>query len=103
MSLPLSILDQSPVSDTETATDALQHTIELATRAEAWGYHRRLDGNHPLYGLRASPVPQQLAELFLLGTNTSRIGKIKHSFASVSLVSPVLPNNPHIGTSKEEL
>lgn len=176
MSLTLSILDQSPVHDTETATEAFQHTIELATRAEAWGYHRfwvsehhasdrvmgsspevliahllakttrirvgsggvmlqhyspykvaenfnvlaslapgrvdlgigrgpgglprstralqqgigdqtrpfaeklleleqflhnRLEENHPLYGLRASPVPPQPAELFLLGTNTA--------------------------------
>lgn len=176
MSLTLSILDQSPVHDTETAIEAFQHTIELATRAEAWGYHRfwvsehhaservmgsspevliahllakttrirvgsggvmlqhyspykvaenfnvlaslapgrvdlgigrgpgglprstralqqgigdqarpfaeklleleqllhnRLEANHPLYGLRVSPVPPQPAEVFLLGTNTS--------------------------------
>jgi luciferase family oxidoreductase group 1 len=176
VSVTLSILDQSPVHDTDTATDALQHTIELATRAEEWGYHRfwvsehhgsnrvmgsspevliahllakttrirvgsggvmlqhyspykvaenfnvlaslapgrvdlgigrgpgglprstralqqemgdklkpfaekvreleqflhnRLEENHPLYGLQASPVPPQPAELFLLGTNTS--------------------------------
>lgn len=176
MSLTLSILDQSPLHDTETATEAFQHTIALATRAEAWGYHRfwvsehhasdrvmgsspevliahllaktrrmrvgsggvmlqhyspykvaenfnvlaslapgrvdlgigrgpgglprstralqqgvgdqtrpfaeklveleqflhnRLEENHPLYGLRASPVPPQPAELFLLGTSTS--------------------------------
>ncbi len=176
MSVTLSILDQSPVHDTDTATEALQHTIELATKAEAWGYHRfwvsehhgsnrvmgsspevliahllakttrirvgsggvmlqhyspykvaenfnvlaslapgrvdlgigrgpgglprstralqqeigdklkpfaeklleleqflhnRLEENHPLYGLQASPVPPQPAELFLLGTNTS--------------------------------
>ena len=176
MSLTLSILDQSPVNDTETATEAFQHTIELATKAETWGYHRfwvsehhgsnrvmgsspevliahllakttrirvgsggvmlqhyspykvaenfnvlaslapgrvdlgigrgpgglprstralqqemgdklkpfaeklreleqflhnRLEEDHPLYGLQASPVPSQPAELFLLGTNTS--------------------------------
>ena len=176
MSVTLSILDQSPVHDTETATEALQHTIELAQKAEEWGYHRfwvsehhasdrvmgsspevliahllaktrrirvgsggvmlqhyspykvaenfnvlaslapgrvdlgigrgpgglphstralqqgmgdtvkpfaeklleleqflhnRLEETHPLYGLRASPVPPQPAELFLLGTNTS--------------------------------
>src|SRR5215470_17882890 len=176
VSLTLSILDQSPVSDTETAAEAFQHTIELATKAEAWGYHRFwvsehhgsdrvmgsspevliahllakttrmrvgsggvmlqhyspykvaenfnvlaslapgrvdlgigrgpgglprstralqqemgdtltpfaeklreleqflhncLEENHPLYGLQASPVPPQPAELFLLGTNTS--------------------------------
>src|SRR5262245_49582075 len=174
--LQLSILDQSPVNNTETATDALHHTIELAQKAEAWGYHRfwvsehhgsdrvmgsspevlmahllakttrmrvgsggvmlqhyspykvaenfnvlaslapgrvdlgigrgpgglprstralqqemgdrttpfaeklreleqflhnRLEENHPLYGLRASPVPPQPAEVFLLGTTTS--------------------------------
>jgi luciferase family oxidoreductase group 1 len=33
--------------------------------------HNRLEENHPLYGLQASPVPPQPAELFLLGTNTS--------------------------------
>ncbi len=176
MRLELSILDQSPVHDTETAAEAFQHTIELAQKAETWGYHRfwvsehhgsnrvmgsspevliahllakttrirvgsggvmlqhyspykvaenfnvlaslapgrvdlgigrgpgglprstralqqemgdqpktfaeklleleqflhnRLDANHPLYGLQASPVPPQPAELFLLGTNTS--------------------------------
>ena len=31
----------------------------------------QLEDNHPLYGLRASPVPPQPAEMFLLGTNTS--------------------------------
>ena len=176
MGLQLSILDQSPVHDSETATEAFQHTIELAQKAEEWGYHRfwvsehhasdrvmgsspevlmahllaqttrirvgsggvmlqhyspykvaenfnvlaslapgrvdlgigrgpgglprstralqqgmgdqprpfaekllelqqflhnRLEENHPLYGLRASPVPPQPAELFLLGTNTA--------------------------------
>ena len=176
MSLTLSILDQSPVNDTETAAEAFQHTIELAQKAEAWGYHRfwvsehhgsdrvmgsspevliahllakttrmrvgsggvmlqhyspykvaenfnvlaslapgrvdlgigrgpgglprstralqqgmgdraqpfaeklleleqflhnRLEENHPLYGLRVSPVPPQPAEVFLLGTTTS--------------------------------
>jgi luciferase family oxidoreductase group 1 len=176
VSVTLSILDQSPVHETETATEAFQHTIELATKAEEWGYYRfwvsehhgsdrvmgsspevliahllakttrirvgsggvmlqhyspykvaenfnvlaslapgrvdlgigrgpgglprstkalqqemgdrpkplaeklleleqflrnQLEENHPLYGLKASPVPPQPAEVFLLGTNTS--------------------------------
>jgi luciferase family oxidoreductase group 1 len=176
VSFKLSILDQSPVNDSETAIDAFQHTIELAIKAEAWGYYRfwvsehhgservmgsspevliahllakttrirvgsggvmlqhyrpykvvenfnvlaalapgrvdlgigrgpggqprstralqqgvgaqpqsfveklleveqfltnQLDANHPLYGLRASPVPPQPAEMFLLGTSPS--------------------------------
>ena len=33
--------------------------------------HNRLEENHPLYGLQASPVPPQPAEVFLLGTSTS--------------------------------
>ena len=38
--MKLSILDQSPVNGIETATEAFQHTIELAQKAEEWGYHR---------------------------------------------------------------
>ena len=38
--LKLSILDQSPASAGESATQALQHTMELAQKAEDWGYHR---------------------------------------------------------------
>ena len=38
--MKLSILDQSPVNGTETPTEAFQHTIELAQKAEEWGYHR---------------------------------------------------------------
>ncbi len=38
--LKVSILDQSPVHGSETPTDALRRTIELAQRAEEWGYHR---------------------------------------------------------------
>lgn len=30
--------------------------------------HNRLDENHPLYGLTASPIPPQPADMFLLGT-----------------------------------
>ena len=38
--LKLSILDQSPVHGSETPTEALRRTIELAQKAEEWGYHR---------------------------------------------------------------
>ena len=33
--------------------------------------HNQLEEHHPLYGLKASPVPSQPAEVFLLGTSTS--------------------------------
>jgi hypothetical protein len=38
--LRLSILDQSPIYDNETALQAFQRTILLAQEAEKWGYHR---------------------------------------------------------------
>jgi alkanesulfonate monooxygenase SsuD/methylene tetrahydromethanopterin reductase-like flavin-dependent oxidoreductase (luciferase family) len=38
--LPLSILDLSPIPRGSTATDALRNSLDLAQRAEAWGYHR---------------------------------------------------------------
>ena len=38
--LKLSILDQSPANEPETATEAFQNTIELVRKAEEWGYHR---------------------------------------------------------------
>jgi alkanesulfonate monooxygenase SsuD/methylene tetrahydromethanopterin reductase-like flavin-dependent oxidoreductase (luciferase family) len=40
INLKLSILDQSPMADGDTQADALHHTIELAHRAEEWGYRR---------------------------------------------------------------
>ena len=39
MTYRLSLLDKSPVAEGETAGQALARTLELAQRAEAWGYH----------------------------------------------------------------
>ncbi len=37
---PFSILDLCPISDGATAADALRNSLDLAQRAEAWGYRR---------------------------------------------------------------
>lgn len=40
MSLTLSILDQSLVSENEKAETGIQHTVRLAEAADQLGYHR---------------------------------------------------------------
>ena len=40
MSIKLSILDQSPVSEGSNAMEALKETSQFARKAEEWGYTR---------------------------------------------------------------
>ena len=44
--LTLSILDQSPVHKDEDSVQSLQRTIELATKADDWVYHRYWVAEH---------------------------------------------------------
>jgi luciferase family oxidoreductase group 1 len=74
VSLRLSILDQSPVNDTETATDAFQHTIELATKAEEWGYHRFWVSEHHGSDRVMGSSPEVLVAHLLAKTTRIRVG-----------------------------
>ncbi len=74
MSLTLSILDQSPVSETETAADALQHTIELAKKAEEWGYHRFWVTEHHGSDRVMGSSPEVLVSHLLAKTTRIRVG-----------------------------
>ena len=74
MSVTLSILDQSPVHGTETATEALQHTIELATKAEAWGYHRFWVSEHHASDRVMGSSPEVLMAHLLAKTTRIRVG-----------------------------
>lgn len=58
MSYRLSILDKSPVGETETAAIALARTLQLAQQAEAWGYHRFWIAEHHNTPQLASPSPE---------------------------------------------
>ena len=72
--LKLSILDQSPVSETETATQGFQHTIELAKKAEEWGYHRFwVAEHHGSSGVMGSS-PEVLVSHLLAKTTRIRVG-----------------------------
>src|SRR3989441_2155017 len=74
VSVTLSILDQSPVHDTDTATEALQHTIELATKAEAWGYHRFWVSEHHGSNRVMGSSPEVLIAHLLAKTTRIRVG-----------------------------
>jgi luciferase family oxidoreductase group 1 len=67
----LSILDQSPLAEGDTQVDALRHTIELARKAEEWGYHRFWVAEHHNSERYVGSSPEVLMSHLL--ANTSRI------------------------------
>ena len=74
LSLKLSILDQSPVHGSETPADALRRTIELAQRAEEWGYHRFWVAEHHGSNRVMGSSPEILVSHLLARTSSIRIG-----------------------------
>ncbi len=74
MSLKLSILDQSPVHESDSPVDALRHTIELAQKAEEWGYHRFWVAEHHGSGRVMGSSPEVLVSHLLAHTSRIRVG-----------------------------
>ena len=72
--LKLSILDQSPLYPGETPADALRHTIELATKAEQWGYHRFWVTEHHGSNRVMGSSPEVLVSHLLAKTSRIRVG-----------------------------
>jgi len=74
MSLPLSILDQSPIRAGGTPRQALAESIELACAAERWGYRRYwLAEHHSSPGL-AGASPEILIARIAAATTALRVG-----------------------------
>ena len=72
--LILSVLDQSPVNENESASDALRNTIELAQKAEEWGYHRFwVTEHHSSHSVMGSS-PEVLISHLLAKTSRIRVG-----------------------------
>lgn len=72
--MKLSILDQSPISSTQTAHDALYESMKLAKAGEEYGYTRYwIAEHHNLPGL-ACPAPEVMLSYIGSHTNTIRIG-----------------------------
>lgn len=74
MTVPLSILDLSPVPSGSTAADALRNTVDLARRAETAGYRRYWLAEHHLAPGVASAAPSVLVGLVAAATRTIRVG-----------------------------
>ena len=71
MSLRLSVLDQSPVSQGSTGADALRNSVDLARLTEQLGYTRYWVAEHHATPMLACASPEVL--IAAIGSATSRI------------------------------
>ena len=74
LNLKLSILDQSPVHESEGPTDALRRTIQLAQKAEEWGFHRFWVAEHHGSNRVMGSSPEVLVSHLLAHTSRIRVG-----------------------------
>jgi luciferase family oxidoreductase group 1 len=72
--LRLSVLDQSPVAEGMTGSQALQNTIDLARLADALGYHRYWVAEHHGGPSLAGPSPEALIGPIASATERIRVG-----------------------------
>jgi luciferase family oxidoreductase group 1 len=70
----LSVLDQSPISEGATGSDALRNTLDLARRADALGYHRYWLAEHHGGAMLAGPAPEVLIGPVAAATRRIRVG-----------------------------
>ena len=70
----LSILDLAFIPEGATPADALKNTLDLAQRAERWGYHRFwLAEHHNMVGIASAATPVVIGYV-AGGTRTIRVG-----------------------------
>ena len=74
MDLKISILDQSPISEGDTAEEALKQTAILARKAEQWGYTRFWVSEHHDAKTLAGSSPEILLAHLGAVTDTIRLG-----------------------------
>ena len=70
MTVPLSILDLSPISEGCDAATALRNSVDLAQHAEQWGYKRYWVAEHHFVAV-ASSAPAVLIGQIAAATNTN--------------------------------
>lgn len=73
MNVPLSILDLAPISAGSDAATALHNTVDLAQRAEQWGFRRYWIAEHHFVAV-ASSSPAVLIGQIAAATQTIRVG-----------------------------
>src|SRR3954451_12757916 len=74
MGLRLSVLDQSPISEGMTGSEALHNTIDLARLTDALGYHRYWVAEHHGGPMLAGPSPEALIGPIAAATQDIRVG-----------------------------
>ena len=74
MALRLSVLDQSPISDGMTGSEALHNTIDLAQLTDRLGYHRYWVAEHHGGPMLAGPSPEALIGPIASATERIRVG-----------------------------
>lgn len=74
MTLPLSVLDLSPISSGSTSADALRNSIELARVTDRLGYTRYWFAEHHNMPSIASSVPEVMIGQVARETNHMRVG-----------------------------
>ncbi|MFE1974409.1 LLM class flavin-dependent oxidoreductase [Streptomyces hygroscopicus] len=72
--VPLSVLDLVPISSGSTAAEALRNTLDLARRAEEFGYHRYWLAEHHLNRGVAGTSPALIISLVAGATARIRVG-----------------------------
>src|SRR4051794_13084096 len=72
--LRLSVLDQSPVPEGSTGSQALRNTIDLARHADALGYHRYWVAEHHGGPSLSGPSPEALIGPIASATERIRVG-----------------------------
>jgi len=86
--VPLSILDLAPISAGSDAATGLHNTIDLAQRAERWGYRRFWIAEHHFVGV-ASSAPAVLIGQIAAATNNIRVGAAAVQLGHHTVVSVV--------------
>ncbi|WP_438302503.1 LLM class flavin-dependent oxidoreductase [Streptomyces sp. HUAS TT11] len=74
MSAPLSILDLAYINTGETAGDSFRASVNLAQRAEEWGYRRIWYAEHHNMSIVGSSAPSVLIAHVAAQTRTIRLG-----------------------------
>jgi luciferase family oxidoreductase group 1 len=70
----LSVLDQSPIPEGSTGSDALRNTLDLAALCDSLGYHRYWVAEHHGGPSLAGPSPEVLIGPLAAATSRMRIG-----------------------------
>ena len=72
--LRLSVLDQSPISEGSTGSDALRNTVDLARLADELGYTRYWVAEHHGGAMLAGPSPEAVIGPLAAATRNLRVG-----------------------------